>query len=62
MPKAGGKRNGAGRPRMPPALKKEPVNVKLPRWIVEWTAAQDESRAVLIETALTSRYKLKPPA
>ena len=45
----------------PPLLKKEPINVKLPRWLIEWLDDQPESRAVLIEEALKRRHKLKPP-
>ena len=58
----GGKREGAGRPPAPPMLKKEPISVKLPKWLIEWLDAQPESRAVLIENAICKRYKIKPPA
>lgn len=57
----GGSREGAGAPKKPPALKKEPINVKLPKWLIEWMDGQPESRAVLIEDALKRRHKLKPP-
>ncbi len=57
----GGSREGAGAPKKPPLLKKEPINVKLPRWLIEWLDDQPESRAVLIEDALKRRHKLKPP-
>ena len=52
---------GAGRKPSPPELKKIPVGMKLPRWLVEWMRAQPESQAVLIEEALKKRHKLKPP-
>jgi|ERR1022692_191505 hypothetical protein len=52
---------GAGRKHSPPELKKIPVGVKLPRWLVEWMREQPESQAVLIEEALKKRHKLKPP-
>ncbi|OGO33085.1 MAG: hypothetical protein A2Z03_02135 [Chloroflexi bacterium RBG_16_56_8] len=52
---------GAGRKPAPPVLKKIPVGVKLPRWLVEWMRAQPESQSVLIEDALKVRHKLKPP-
>jgi hypothetical protein len=59
----GGKREGAGAPTKPANLKKKMVSVKLPKWLVEWTAEQPESRAVLIEDALKKVHKLKiPPA
>lgn len=52
---------GAGRKPAPPLLKKIPVGLKLPRWLVEWMQAQPESQAVLIEDSLKRRHKLKPP-
>lgn len=58
----GGAREGAGRKPALPMLKKEPIGLKLPRWLIEWMDAQPESRAVLIEDALRRRHKLKPPA
>ena len=57
----GGKREGAGRPPAPPMLKKEPISLKLPRWLIDWMDAQPESRAVLIEEALSKAHKLRPP-
>ena len=59
---SGGKREGAGRPPAPPMLKKEPISVKLPKWLIEWMDSQPESRAVLIEDAICKRHKIKPPA
>jgi hypothetical protein len=44
-----------------PALKKEPISVKLPKWLLEWMDTQPESRAVLIEEALKRQHKIKPP-
>lgn len=58
---SGGARQGAGRKPAPPMLKKEPVSLKLPRWLIEWMDSQPESRAALIEEALKRRHKLKPP-
>ena len=52
---------GAGRKPSPPTLKKIPVGVKLPRWLVEWMRAQPESQAVLIEEALKRQHKITPP-
>lgn len=51
----------AGAPKKPPELVKVPVSLKLPRWLLEWMATQDKSRAVLIEEALTRQHKIKPP-
>lgn len=58
---SGGAREGAGRKPAPPMLKKEPISLKLPRWLIEWMVDQPESRAVLIEDALKRRHKIKPP-
>ena len=58
---SGGKREGAGRKPSPPELKKSPISLKLPRWMIEWMDARPESRAGLIEEALKKRHKLKPP-
>lgn len=57
----GGKRRGAGRPPIDPALKKIPINVKLPRWLIAWIADRPQSRAVQIETAFRRAHKIKPP-
>lgn len=58
---SGGARQGAGRKPAPLMLKKEPVSLKLPRWLIEWMDGRPESRAVLIEDAIIRRHKLKPP-
>jgi hypothetical protein len=57
----GGKREGAGRPPTSPLLKKIPLGIKLPRWLVEWLRGQNRSQAVIIEEALCSKHNLKPP-
>lgn len=57
----GGKREGAGRKPSAPQLKKMPIAVALPRWLLDWMDTQAESRAVLIEEALRKRHKIKPP-
>lgn len=59
--KAGGKRPGAGRPLSPAPLLKIPISLKLPRWLIEWMATREESRAVLIEKSLRHLHKIKPP-
>ena len=57
----GGKRKWAGRKCSPANLKKNMISVKLPQWLIDWTAEQEESRAVLIEEALKKVHKLKEP-
>lgn len=57
----GGARLGAGRPPMPPALKKIPVGYRLPAWLVAWMRAQPTSQAALIEDALREFYGIGPP-
>ena len=54
-------REGAGRKPAPPLLKKEPISLKLPLWLIEWMDEQEKSRAILIEEALCKKHKLKPP-
>lgn len=56
----GGKREGAGRKLMPERLKKRPISLKLPGWLIDWMDQQDESRAVLIEQALRRVHKISP--
>lgn len=38
--------------------KKTAISVKLPPWLIEWMDRQPESRAVLIETALSSYFQI----
>jgi len=58
---SGGERTGAGRKPSPPELKKIPVGMKLPRWLVEWMREQPNSQSVLIEDAICKVHKLKRP-
>ena len=59
---AGGKREGAGRPRSPKMLKKRPVSIRLPEWLIQWMDNQPgTNRAVLIEESLQKLHKIKPP-
>jgi len=48
----GGKRKGAGRPKLPPGVRKIPINVRLPRELVEWLREQPKSQSQLITEAL----------
>jgi hypothetical protein len=57
----GGARLGAGRKPVEPALKKEPIYIKLPKWLLEWMDAQEESRPNLIEDAMRQHYDIRPP-
>ena len=57
----GGKRANSGRKPLPLELKKIPIGLKLPRWIVEWMREQPQSQAVLIENALKHKHKLNTP-
>jgi len=45
----------------PNELLKVQLGVKLPRYLIKWLNEQESSNAVLIETALLSRYKVKIP-
>jgi hypothetical protein len=57
----GGKREGSGRRPVDPALKKMPIFLKLPQWMLDWMATREENRAELIEQALMKVHKLTPP-
>lgn len=46
----------AGRPKK--ENKKIQIGVKLPPWLNEWMNRQPESKAVLIETALSEYYQI----
>ena len=50
-----------GRPRLAPDQRRELLHVRLPRWIIDWIDAREESRAELVEEALKSRHRLLPP-
>jgi len=45
----------------PEELKKVQLGVALPRYLIKWLNDQESSNAVLIETALLSRYKIQIP-
>lgn len=57
----GGKRQNAGRHPTAPHLKKMPVLIKLPKWMLDWMATREENRAELIEHALMTVHKITPP-
>ena len=57
----GGRRLGAGRKPVPKELKKEPISIKLPRWLIDWMDTQEESRPKLIEEALRRQHNIFPP-
>ena len=59
--KRGGAREGAGRKPIAAHLKKQPIGMKLPSWLIAWLDDQDPSRAVTVEEALIKVHKLKPP-
>ena len=49
MIKKGGRREGAGRPALPPGEKKQKICIALPAWLIRWMDSQPVSRAVQIE-------------
>lgn len=61
MTPRGGKRKGSGRPKVPYQLKKVPINIKLPRWLLAYIKSKPESRAVQIENAICKAHKIRPP-
>ncbi len=54
-------RRGSGRKPVTPALKKVPISIKLPKWLIDWMDEQEESRPKLIEEALQYMNQLEPP-
>ena len=57
----GGKRLGAGREPVPAELKKMPISIKLPKWLIDWLDEQGDSRPNVIERALCQQYGIQPP-
>lgn len=47
-----------GRAKLDQSLKKVPLFVNLPQWLIDWLRSQPESNAELIEQALIKSYKL----
>lgn len=56
----GGLRQGAGRKPLPDDERKRPVLIKLPPRLIAWMDNQDDSRALLIESALAEKFGLCP--
>jgi hypothetical protein len=52
---------GSGRKPANPLLKKNPINLKLEQYILDWLAGQEKSRAIIIASALRDKYGIKPP-
>jgi hypothetical protein len=52
---------GAGRKPTPPALKKNPLNIKLEQYLIDWLDSQPESKAVLIAEAMHHTFYIKKP-
>ncbi len=57
----GGVRLGAGRKPVSEELKKEPIYIKLPKWLIDWMDTQKDSRPNLIEEALRRQHDIRPP-
>ena len=49
------------RPRVRDEFRRETTTIRLPNWLLIWLLRQDESSGVVIERALVSHYKVKPP-
>ena len=50
-----------GRPPIAPEQRREPLHVRLPRWLIDWLDTREEGRAELIEDALKTRHRLISP-
>jgi len=56
----GGKRKGAGRPPVPPNLKRvKMTGVRIQQWILDWLMSRPESSGKIIEDVLIEKYELK---
>ena len=53
--------NKVGRPPARPDLRRVNVPVRLPAWLVQWLAEQQETPTILIEAALLKVHKLRAP-
>lgn len=65
MPRGGFRqatKHNPGRPKTAKPLRREKVQIRLPRYIKEWLASQSQTEAELIEKALRKTYHLDPPA
>ena len=52
----GGKREGAGRKKVPSDVKRNPVTIRLPQYIIDAIDEFPGSRTEIIEAALTDKY------
>ena len=57
----GGKRLGAGRKPVPAELKKMPISIKLPKWLIDWLDEQGDSRPNVIEGGVCQQPGIQPP-
>ena len=54
------KQKGAGRPPVPPHLKRvKMTGVRIQQWILDWLMSQPESKGQLIEKLLIDKYGLE---
>ena len=60
---SGGKREGAGRKKVRPELKKEHSKTRISKWVLDWLDEhrEDGSRGELLEASLIKVHKLKAP-
>ena len=52
----GGKREGAGRKKLEVSVKRNPVTIRLPQYIIDAIDEFPGSRTEIIEAALTDKY------
>ena len=53
----GGKREGAGRKKVPSNVKRNPVTIRLPQHMIDGLDKMDGSRTELIESAINVAYR-----
>lgn len=57
----GGKREGSGRKKAPPGIKRKNWPATLPEWLINELEQIDGSKSAKTEAALIGYYNLKPP-
>lgn len=61
MAKRGGARAGAGPKRLDPSMKRKPILITLPPYIIDWFKANDIKASMAIEKALVEFYQIENP-
>jgi len=57
----GGKRVGAGRPKIDPMDHKEPITCRLPYWLAMWLKGRKMGVSTTIQIALVNHFEITQP-